>query len=73
MRGGGRGLEGFRGYTEGGGLQFKRLISIIGRAYSHSLDFRVNLNSNRTDPFAGLCDVRQVLIRLYHMQARFHF
>ena len=32
---------------------------------------RVNLNSNRTDPCAGLCHVRQVQARPYPMQARF--
>ena len=32
---------------------------------------RVNLNSNRTEPCAGLCDVRQVPARPYTMQARF--
>ena len=32
---------------------------------------RVNLNSNRTDPCAGLCDVRQVPARPNPMQARF--
>ena len=32
---------------------------------------RVNLNSNRTDPCAGLCYVRQVPARPYPMQARF--
>ena len=32
---------------------------------------RVHLNSNRTDPCAGLCHVRQVPARPYPMQARF--
>ena len=32
---------------------------------------RVNLNWNRTNPCAGLCDVRQVPARPYPMQARF--
>ena len=32
---------------------------------------RVNLNSNRTDPCAGPCDVRQVPARPYPLQARF--
>ena len=32
---------------------------------------RVNLKVNRTDPCAGLCDVRQVPARPYPVQARF--
>ena len=33
---------------------------------------RVNLNSNRTDPCASLCHLRQVPARLYPMLARFY-
>ena len=32
---------------------------------------RVNLNSNKTNPCAGLCEVWQVPARLYPMQAQF--
>ena len=53
------------------GSHFSRETTNKTNSLNKSQWTRVNLNWNRTDPCAGLCDERQVPARPYPMQARF--